>query len=286
MTTFDQCVRELFKVLTNIIERREKTTLNLTNKPNPIQMCLKKYMRVYDQTDPSEHIGYFQTIYSKYRHVIIRGYRNNSWLQNESVIIQFGDGVPGVRNSIKIMLSAFYTTACKLRDDAERRLDGLPVEARENQPELDYPDQMMLQLYRTFRAAVTDDSDKQALTKCLAELETELVDQPATEGPAGLVTMATELMNRVGMPTPEGMPTGKDFNDMVTNVLNNPTVNNVVGNMFKDIQDCNDITSVLQKLLTNLSDPSLTQAIQETMGSTVEGAVEATVEEEVEYDAD
>jgi len=282
---FDKEINALFTNSKTIIKAKDATKLKINGpQVNPVMKCLNKYIKAYELSEPDDHKEYFLNIYKKYRVPILKGYKNDSWLRKNSIIIQFGEGLENVNKEIRIMLSSIYNTACQLRKDAETNLEGLPDEAYENCQELIYPDIFMLHLYRLFRESLPpDNEDRSKLNNLVTEIEGELgiesesqVQTNAPSGFSGMMNLISGLLPKLGIPAPDvsKMPSEQEMSNILNNLLNNPQTQSTISNVFTSLSDCQDLGQLATKLLSGLNDPKLTEVITSTVETTVAGAIQ------------
>jgi hypothetical protein len=272
-TIFDTEMRAMFEHMENIISTNEasKLKLNIGNQTtNPILRCLNQYKKFYEKSEPIDHRPYFVETFNKYRSYILKGYTFDTWLTQNNVFIQFGDGPKFNLN--RLMLSACYNTALRLQSEAQKKVDGLPDIQDNNYPELIYPETFMLHLYRIFEQCCETEADKKKLAPLIAELEDVLgIDSGAVAesapGTNGVGELIGTVLNKFGVKPPPGssMPSNKEMQEVISGIFNNPQATNLIGNLFNQLQNCSDIRDVTKTLAENLSDPTLTEAIAGTI---------------------
>ncbi len=281
LTEFDNTIRGLFNLSKNVIKTHEKHNLNLSSRQNPILTRLERYIKFYDRTDAEEHTWYFIQVYSKNRSAILRGPDNDRWLREGSVTIHFGEEVNRPIRNAMLHLSIIYNTSCKVRDDTQDHLDGLP-DVDQN-VELIYPDLYLLYLYSIFYELSDSEDDKKKLGGYIGDLEKvtgkknskrNTSSKPA-EGLDGMLNAATGMMEQFGIKMPEGqkMPSGSDLTNVLNNALQNPQTKSMFGNMVKDLQECNNVGDLVGKLVGNLGsiDPSMKETLQKNFGMATGG---------------
>lgn len=274
LSDFDESVLELLDTLREVLEVHDERNLNLSSKKNPILTRLQSYSKTYDKTDPEDHVNYFQDIYSKYRIAILRGPRRDGWLNDNSIIIQWGSDV-GIKNNIKIHLSSIYSNACSIRDEIEE-LNTLPNMKKSK--ELQFPSRILLSLYRIFAELTPSKKDREKLSKHVNTLKKELGERSSLSGGGdnplgGLFDMATGLMDQMGIKLPEGqqMPDKDQFGDAIGKMLNNPQAKTMMGSVMKEMQECENMSDVAQKLLSGLGGLA---AEKESIGENVNVALQ------------
>jgi hypothetical protein len=259
---FDKSLIGLFNLLKTVIKTHEKYKLNLSSSQNPILTRLERYIKIYDRTEPNEHVWYFQRLYNQNKSAILRGPERDTWLGNGNIILHYGEETGRPIKDAKIHLSMIYNTAIKLRDDVESSLQGLP-DVDQSQ-ELLYPTLFLLHLYRIFYEFSDSDEDKDKLSGYIKDLEGDagIKSKPSksnnstedNNGLDGILGMATGLMEQMGLKLPEGqkLPSGKDLNKAIGNVFQNPEAKSFIGDMMKDMQDCDNFGDMVGKLLNKL----------------------------------
>ena len=306
-------LKKLFDILTKVMTHNEKIFPKLSDTPNPIMCYLKKYVKVYEidiktyQDDGLEdHIAYLDKIYQRCRSDILKGYANDKWLRTGNINIQFGEGSDRAPKDVRIMLTAIYNTACKLKDLAEKRLEGLPEEEYQNAQELLYPSIILLHLYRIFRDITP--SDSKILGNIVAELESDLgitspdkpTDKPTdkstdksankptegvqandiTSGLTGFFSIAKGIMEKFGLEH-SNLPTETEFTQTVNSLISNPTTLNTINKVFKDFQGTSSASGVenigqsITNLVQSIANPEFINTIGSSLASTAFGAVQS-----------
>ncbi len=275
LDNFDESLIGLFTLLKTVIKTNEKHKLNLSSRKNPIMSRLEKYIKIYDRTEPEEHLWYFQKLFNQNRPAILRGPERDNWIKNGNIILHFGEEIKIPIRDAKVHLSIIYNTSIKLRDEMEEALDGLPDV--EQSHELMYPTILLLHLYRIFKEICESDEDKSKMSGYIKDLENEAGIKKSKRsnnnndddnGLSGLMGMATGLMEQMGMKLPEGqkLPSGNELTSAISGVMQNPQAKSFLGDMMKDMQECNNFGDVVGKLLNKLPagmNPGIKQTIQE-----------------------
>ena len=305
VTKFEQSLDRLFKILQKVLEVREKYVLNLTGS-NPTLLCLNKYIKAYEYDSTKygkegikSHINYFEKIYNTHRESVLTGYKNDNWLKNGQIIIQFGEETNGIGiSNVKILLSTIYNEACDIRTRAEEKLVGLSDEEYQKCQEIIYPEIILLHLYRIFVYILEQKSNSTDLIKlrnCLRDLEVELKIPTASAqaapsttpvaptapsenslgGLGGLMNMATQFMQKIGMNV-EGiqLPSENDITNVLGNIFNNPQIVQTVGNLARDAS--NNPEQLIPKLLNGFGIDNSNQLLT-TIGNTALAAVDQTL---------
>lgn len=207
----DKHLRSLLKTLKIVVETKSKTEISLDGKPNPTLSCLNKYIRAYDvgcKDDPTGvkyFLDDFFRLYKQNRQVILN--TDFKWLKTQSICIKFGEGIANSRRDIRIMLSDIYLSACELKSAAEKKLEGLPDKEWETCEELNYPDIILLHLYRIFKDLCPEDSESLGRLVGIMEDNLGIVNsngQGMLTGLNGLINVVSTVASGQGGSTQPG----------------------------------------------------------------------------------
>ena len=249
---FDDAVTDLFVVLDKVLDTHERHNLNLTDIDNPVQIMLQSYIKTYDKTAPKDHIWYFNNIFKKHKSIIMKGPYRDDWIKKGNVVIQYGEDV-GIKNNIKIHLSSIYNTACKLRDDIEESLEGLPDTAQTE--EILYPIIIVHYLYKIFTEINTKKTDKKKLANFTKDTAREAGlrngDSNNNNPLDSLMSSMSGIAKSMGIDMPEGknMPSGDQLTSMMSNLVENPQTKSMLGNLMKDVKECDNIGDMAGKVV-------------------------------------
>ena len=266
VTEFDRNLSDLFASCKKIVKTNEKHNLKLSSNRNPILSGLERYVKVYDRTDPEEHVFPFNQIYENNTRSILRGPHRDGWISTGSIIIKFSE-------KTKIHLSVIYNISCKLRDDIRENSRGLP---NSNQAkELIYPDEILLNLYRIFYELTESEEDQTKLSEHIKELEDITGSKKSKskssddDGFGGLIETATGMMEQFGIKLPDGqkLPSSQEVSEQLKGAMSNPQISSMFGNMMKEMQGCNNIGDVVGKALGQLNGSGIdTSALGNMLG--------------------
>lgn len=265
-------------------------------------LCLRRYLEIYEKTDPQNHYGYFETLYNRKRQNILNCLRDDRWIRTGNITIQFGAGIKVSkemeerRQLIKIMLSDIFLIACDVQERTQRSFDGVDEKFIQEAggKDLIRPNILLLHLIRIFYH-LNDGDDKIQLGVILTQLETDLgvknktvrdqapsadiasqfgASPAAAGGLSGLFTMATSMMRKMGYEPPPGMqpPSENEISNVISTVFNNETTQNAIQGMFSSLQGCQDFGSAVQTVVKNVTDPETMRAIQGSVKATAEMA--------------
>lgn len=275
------------KALENLFNYAEKilTYKSSSLNPNPIVVKMKKFQRVVDLMDPDEKLELFRdNLYKEHKNEILKYNPENCFLSKPKVNV--GIGKSGDRI---LMLSSIYAKTIKLKDDAEKMLEGLPESARdkamEDAEELNFPDVITLYVYRVLKLGVETEDEKKKLEKIVSDIEETLGIKP-TDSPTannglsvntalsaaginpGNMNMAgglQQIMSNLG-PVMQNIQSqfsganGKpaDFASIMNGLVNSsPAVKNVVQSAFPKFEDCKSPQDMLGQVADKLGNPEL-----------------------------
>lgn len=284
LTDFDKSIVGMFNLLKNVIKSHERNNLNLSSTRNPIMTRLERYIKAYDATEPEDHVWYFGNLYKNHRGAILRGPARDGWLRSNNITIHFGEEVGRPIRNTQIHLSAIYNTACKLREDTEQNMVGLPSVGQSQ--ELVYPPLIQLFLYKIFHEVINDESEKDKLSEHIIELEQEVGINKKNKKSAkkgdnsddplgGILNAATGMMEQMGIKLPEGqkLPSGNDLTGALNGVLQNPQTKSMLGNVLKEVQGCNSIGEVASKLMGQMGSLGMDPATQDMIKDNLNRAI-------------
>lgn len=247
LSDFDKNVMNLFEVCENIMKSSDERSV--FNKKNPITTRLRAYTRIYKQMHPEEHVVYFENIFKNNRRMIMLGPQRDAWLRDNNITITFGEDC-GKRTGIKFHISAIYSTACKLRDEVEEEIEGLPGITK---PETGYPEAFLLGLYKVFSSIVESEADKTKLDKHTGELG-DTVKTNSSDPLSGMMNMATNMVEKMtGQKIPgDKLPGGNDITKMMSQMVNNPQTKNMIGNMMEGMKNTDGLGGIVSQLMNGL----------------------------------
>lgn len=249
LTDFDQAVMALFDLCRDIMKAHSERNLNLSNKKNPITIRLNSYIKVYNGMDPEDHVVYFENVFNTNRRMIMLGPQRDGWLRNGEVTIIFGEDCGKSFKNIKFHLSAIYSNACKVRDEVEDEIDGLPGITK---PETSYPKHFLLNMYKIFHGIVESDTDKEKLQKHIDALTGDVGSKPTSSADplSGILDMAEQF---TGQKFPrDKLPGGGDISKMMKQVVENPQTKSMIGNMMEGMKNADGLGGIVNQLMGGL----------------------------------
>lgn len=305
-SSFDREFRMFIKQATEVIETRYSALIEM-GEIRPEQVCLNRYLGIYNAMTPEEHFEYVETVYNRYRVNILNTLNDDNWIRKGNVVIQFGQGVKGLPEKcklVRIMVSSIYQMACELQVQAEKSLEGLDEKYSQGAggKNLIRPRILLLHLFRMFYY-LNDGIDKPQLGTIVTACEEELGITKKTVGSepwnvntnlnasnvanalgngaglSGIFTMATTMMEKLGYKPPEGIkaPSEAEITNIMTGVFNHETTQNAIQGMFTQLQGCNDFNSMVQTVVKSVADPTTMEAIQGAVIQTANIANESAI---------
>jgi hypothetical protein len=280
------------KAIDNLFTYSEKilTYKSVSLNPNPIVVKMKKFQKVVDLMEPDEKVDLFRdALFNKSNKAdVLRHPSDDNFLAKSKITV--GIGKSGDRI---LMLSSIYAKTLKLKDDAEKMLEGLPESAKdkamEDAEELNFPDIITLYVYRILKLGAETEEDKKKLEKIVSDIESELGIKP-TDAPTannGLnvnTALAAAGINPGNMGNMGNMAGGlnglmsglgpmiqnlqkqfsgadgkqPDFGAVMQGLVNSsPGIKNVVDSAFPNFGECKSPQDALGLVADKLGNPEL-----------------------------
>jgi hypothetical protein len=270
---FDNNLRGLVKTCQEVIKAENNLSMFSSTQDNLIVKYLNKYDESFRLDPPLplvKHKPFILELYRRFKDTILEKNTDFSWIENATLIIIFGDGDKHPSKNMRIMFSAFYRHALKLVERVENDLRDRPESERDSRIELNYPDALLMYLYRMFRE-VAPSEDKSALDAIVRHLETELgvIDgsHPDTvaDPMAGMLAMAGSFMKKIGVALPPDakMPNGADLGSALSSVLSNPKTLESINGIVKSVGGCKDPGQMFNVLGEQMRDGKLNDLLSQ-----------------------
>jgi len=248
LSVFDKNVIDLFDLCKEILKTKEKR--KLFDRKNPFVTRLERYIKIYNKTEPNEHIGYFEKIYKNNKRFILLGPQRDSWLSESEIIITYGEEA-NIKTEIKVHLSAIYGTALELRKEIREELEGLPDSS--DTTETTFPSKFSLFLYRIFREISESEVETKKLTTHIENLESEfgIRNSNGNDPLSGLFDMTSNMMEQMtgNKISKDKMPGKNDIGQMFNTMLNDPKTKSMIGNVMQGLQNSENIGDMATKLV-------------------------------------
>ena len=270
----------LLKVCKNVVDYKNVfNPFDLSkSSENPIAKYLNRYTKAFYKAGSSHFKDEILVIYQKYRMRIMNSSTIDAWLSETSVDLQFGEGQSKVDKSYRLMLSAIYKNAKMIAREAGSKVID---DSDASPPEIDYPDKILLHLYRVFRDVEPSKNDRDQLTKWINEIEVSIGERDAdsNDGPSlggmmnignmgNIMGMASSLMSQMGVSLPKmadgkSMPSGDDLGKMLGSVIKDNDLQNTLMNITKDLEGCKSIETAFSKIGQNLKNSKIFETLKE-----------------------
>jgi hypothetical protein len=264
---FDSEIKKFFDVSLKILESYSKTFLSLhANPDNHTLRNLQRYRIVYNMTTPDDHIPYFQKLFRNYRSELLEILKEDKWLIEGSVVIQYGedfeDEVLRKRaEKRKIELSQIYKYAVQLKKSVEESLRGLPESVQEQSQELIYPDIFLLHLFRILYAIYPQNKEVQKVVQTL-EKDLGISSNQRKMNPVleGLAENAKSLFGGV-LPGNLKIPSNEEMSQKLEEAFKDPVVNETLGATVNSLMSAKNLGEGLGAALKTLENPKFMDGI-------------------------
>ena len=88
-----------FELAKDILKTNERKKDRIRSQESAFSR-LEKYIKTYSKTEPSEHIHYFEKVYSDNKRFILLGPQRDAWLTDNGIVISFGEDC-GLKTEMK-----------------------------------------------------------------------------------------------------------------------------------------------------------------------------------------
>ena len=278
---FDSEIKKFFDISVKILESHQKN--QIVSNDNHTLRNLQRYKIVYNMTDVESHIPYFQKIFRTYRDDLYNVLKEDKWLIDENIVIQYGEEIedPELRKRSekrKIEISSIYKTAVQLRNTFEESLKGLPESARENAQELIYPHIFLLHLFRIFFSIYPQNKEIQ---KVVQTLEKELGMNPNTNKKSNnpLAEIAQNAQKILGngntnllqslLPPDLKLPSNDEMASKLQEAMKDPVVNETLGATMNSVMGAKNIGEGISLALKSLENPKFMEGLLKTVNTLI-----------------
>lgn len=260
---------------------------------NPFFNYLKKYQQCFSKTEPDEHKPFIEKMFQRHRDKFLRwNSATDGWVRDSNIAIIYGDGVEGTSGTARIPVSYLYRLAADLKIDTEAKLisSNAPDHQWEGAKELIYPDIILLHLFRSVYLSISDEADKDALSKHIFQVE-DILSPPTTPPPLAspqgtqdmgeLANVASSVASQVvgGIASsfqPPGskqpLPSPQDIGKIVNGIFNSPGIKGMISS-FSTMGNKGgpppDLGAVFGVVAQSLQDPSFKKTMEETAANTI-----------------
>ena len=256
---FDTEIKKFFDVSVKILESHQKSFLT---SDNHILRNLQRYRIIYNMTEVTTHIPYFQKVFRTYRDELLEVLKDDHWLQTENVVIQFGEELEDEdlrrrSEKRKIEISAIYKCALQLRKTIEESLKGLPDSAQEQAQELIYPEVFLLHLFRILFALYPQNKDIQ---RNIQTLEKDLGVSSQTSAKKGnpllenLAENAKQIFGNV-LPNNLKLPSNEEMSQKLEQAFKDPVVSETLGSTVSSLMNAKNLGEGIGAAMKSLENP-------------------------------
>lgn len=263
---FDDAVTDLLICCEKVMETDEEYNINLQGE-NPIHKRLQKYVKIYDKSEPEDHVIYFRQIYNQHKRGILKGPRNPTWLTQSSVTIQFGSEI-GQKNDFKLHLSSIYNIALRVRDKVQETMEGLPD--MEQNTEILLPNMMLYYLYNIFSLVINKKTDRKRLLNFKKDMAKEVgIRTGNTSNPMnGLMSYMKGAAESLGLPIPDDMklPDGEQIGDLLKGLADNPKAKSLMNNLKNAAQQGKGMQEIISQAAEAIGDIAGDDAVSSLLG--------------------
>lgn len=280
---FDSEIKKFFDICVRILESYQKYQIVSTD--NHTLRNLQRYKIVYNMTEVETHIPYFQKIFRMYRDDLYEILKEDKWLMDENLVIQYGEEIedPDLRKRSekrKIELSSIYKTAVQLRRTYEESVKGLPESARDQSPELTYPQVFLLHLFRIFYAIYPQNKEVlkvvQSLEKDLGmtSTNTKKMNNPLAE----IAENAKKILGGGGangnllqglLPPDLKLPSNEEMASKLQQAMKDPVVNETLGATMNSVMGAKNIGEGISLALKSLENPKFMEGLLKTVNTLI-----------------
>jgi hypothetical protein len=259
---FDTEIKKFFDVCVKILESYQKSFFTLHNATdNHVLRNLQRYKIVYNMTEVSTHIPYFQKLFRTYRNELCDILKDDHWLVEENIVIQFGEELEDEElrkrsEKRKIEISAIYKYAIQLRKTTEESLKGLPDTVQEQSQELIYPDIFLLHLYRILFSIYPQNKEIQRVVQTLEKDLGVLPNISKKQNPL-LENIAENAKHILGSVLPNNLklPTNEEMSQKLEQAFKDPVVNETLGSTVNSLMNAKNLGEGIGAAIKSLENP-------------------------------
>jgi hypothetical protein len=213
-------------------------------------------------TEVTTHIPYFQKLFRTYRDELLEVLKDDHWLQNENVVIQFGEELEDEdlrrrSEKRKIEISSIYKSSIQLRKTIEESLKGLPDSAQEQTQELIYPEVFLLHLFRVLYSIYPQNKDIQRNIQTL-EKDLGVVSSPSTKKTNPLLENLAENAKQIFgnvLPNNLKLPSNEEMSQKLEQAFKDPVVSETLGSTVSSLMNAKNLGEGIGAAMKSLENP-------------------------------
>jgi hypothetical protein len=220
-------------------------------------------------TDVAKHIPYFQKLFRNYRDDLANVLKEDKWLRDENIIVQFGEELEDEdlrKRSAKrkIEISTIYKYAHQLRKSVEDSLQGLPETAHESAQELIFPEIFLLHLLRVLFAIYPQNKE---LQRNIQTLEKDLGVSNAKKPGTSLDAIADSAKQMLGGILPGGLklPSNEELNSKLEQAFKDPLVSETLGQTVNSLIGAKDLGEGIGLAMKSLENPKFMEGLMKAV---------------------
>lgn len=256
---FDTEIKKFFDVCVKILESHQKSFLT---SDNHILRNLQRYRIIYNMTEVTTHIPYFQKLFRAYRDELLEVLKDDHWLQNDNVVIQFGEELEDEdlrrrSEKRKIEISGIYRSAIQLRKTIEESLKGLPDTAQEQSQELIYPEVFLLHLFRVLFSIYPQNKDIQRNIQTL-EKDLGVTSSTSTKKSNPLLENLAENAKQIFgnvLPNNLKLPSNEEMSQKLEQAFKDPVVSETLGSTVSSLMNAKNLGEGIGAAMKSLENP-------------------------------
>jgi len=245
MSEFDKNIKKFFKFLKKVT----KECLNFR-----ILNDLKDFISVYERGKEKEVLKLFKELFETYRDDIEKN--SDNWLKSNEIEVSINN------RTAKIHLSKIYKICIDTKNNYESKLSDIMKEMKEikeQYKQLLYPTIFMFHCYRIFSSIFPEN---QKVKEIAQNLESLILSPTA---PSTSTSTASNPLANI------------QLTQVIPKIMNSEATRNLLMNIVNkvDINECNDVSSLMDQILRTTSDPELLSnfdSLFKTMFSTIQDA--------------
>ncbi|MFK5969309.1 MAG: hypothetical protein QM487_04210 [Candidatus Marithrix sp.] len=278
---FDKEFRALTSQCIKTIHFKHGTMVNHGKNPDELTH-LKRYMSLYEKSEPEKHFRYFETLFGKHRKSILHCLEDDRWLRRDNIYIQLGEGnreLVAKCEGITIDLSDIYLIACELKRDSENNIKDFSESFIDDSSKknLIRPSIILLHLLRIFYH-LTEGDDHDQLGVLVTQLETELqvksktVNKPSTSnnsngetsGLKGIFDVAMNCMKSMGIEPPSNVkiPSDQDVINSIGSAFNNQQMQNLMSGVVDTFKNAEGLPDILESVTKMSAEGGIMDALK------------------------
>lgn len=272
--SFEECFEKLFELTDQVSRYNGAGDLCVkSSNVDPIGTLIRKYKYAYGKTKSSSvHLNKFRELYDKFRGKYLNSTDFDefmAWFERQTFTIT-------ATTTVYFPLSLIFRKCCVIARNSEQ--ESQKSNSTSRLIGSTYPEQFMFHLFRILSFAVSEE-DKKRINQTILELQEILgLEDGQTPDPVddlgGLVGMATELMQEMGVNVPKKNLDSLNIGQALRSLSKDPNAKNNLKGMFKGIKikDSKDIPGAFSQILSKMKDnaESIPEPVQRSMAATVE----------------